>query len=102
MGRKEYREADLSPDQFLFQATGHEAASLVRQHRAKCDRLLTGLDDDLAIATRVALAITPALILDANVPDLRRGETLASAKRTNPREESALIALNLHFRPPGQ
>lgn len=29
MGRKEYREADLSPDQFFFQTTGHETPSLI-------------------------------------------------------------------------
>ena len=51
MGRKEYRLADLAPDQFFFRAAGEELAALVGQHRAAFDWLLSSLDDDLGVAT---------------------------------------------------
>lgn len=51
MGRKEYRKADLAPDQFFFQAAGDELAAFVGQHRAAFNWLLSSLDDDLRVAT---------------------------------------------------
>ena len=98
MGRKEYRLADLTPDQFFFQAAGDELASFVGQHRAKLYWLHVGLNDNLSISTGITVAITPALILDANVFDFGRGETLAPTNRANAGEENALSTLDLQLR----
>ena len=97
MGLKEYSLGDLSPDQFFFQATGDEATPLLGQHRAAFDWLLRSFDDDLRVATRVTIAVTPAFVFDANVFDCRGGETLAPTQGADATEEDALISLNLQF-----
>ena len=102
MVRKEYRLADLSPDQFFLQATGNETAAFVGKHGSEIDGLAIGLDDDAGISVRAPVAIAPTFIFDANVFDFGRGEPPAKPERANAGEGDTLTPLYLYFCAPTQ